>query len=159
MTPTVATENLQGYFRELFHNRPDAIWQSDNTWAYDQYRIDHGLAPDAELNSSVKNALAGLKTNLRKNQREEPAEPRQTAQDGSTPQAPARSLGTQKTENGDDEPGLSAELLTDLEDSLLEACYLARELKLDETTQEIVKTSLRRIHRVQKMPKEGAVYE
>lgn len=61
--------NISGYFRQVFEEQPDLLKTKSNDAILAKYREDHGLAPDAELDKSIKNGLANVKSVLRKKKR------------------------------------------------------------------------------------------
>lgn len=54
------------YFRNLFTENPELLEQKSNLAILARYRQDHNLPEDSELERSVRNNLANIKSNMRK---------------------------------------------------------------------------------------------
>src|SRR5438132_204572 len=61
--------SVAGYFREVFAAQPEWLKEKSNDPILAKYRIDHGLAADAQVEKRVKANLANLKSVLRKKSR------------------------------------------------------------------------------------------
>src|SRR3712207_5174902 len=64
-----AGNSSYSYFRTLFEQNPEWLNSKSNDLIIARYRTDHGLADDAEIEKSVKNNLANLKSVMRKKSR------------------------------------------------------------------------------------------
>jgi hypothetical protein len=61
-----AGASISSYFRELFTAHPQLLAEKSNDAIVDRYRKDHGLAEDIELEATVKNNMANMKSVMRK---------------------------------------------------------------------------------------------
>lgn len=58
------------YFGKLFEEHPEWLDERSNDLILARYREDHGLAPDAPIDKTVKNNLANIKSVRRKMRRD-----------------------------------------------------------------------------------------
>ena len=58
-------ESVSGYFRKVFEERPEWLIEKSNDAILARYRVDHQLAPDAELAKNIRQSLSNLKSILR----------------------------------------------------------------------------------------------
>jgi hypothetical protein len=58
--------NKSAYFRNVFGEKPQWLNQKSNNELLARYRADHNLPNDADVGSSVKQAMANVKSLLRK---------------------------------------------------------------------------------------------
>jgi hypothetical protein len=63
-------ENLTGYFRGVFQERPQWLREKSNDLVLARYREDHGLPSAKPIPVSVRNNLANIKSKMRKEARE-----------------------------------------------------------------------------------------
>src|SRR4051794_39530689 len=63
-------ESISGYFRPLFAEHPEWLHGTSNDAILAKYREDHGMALDAPVDKNIKQNLANLKSNLRKQGRQ-----------------------------------------------------------------------------------------
>jgi hypothetical protein len=61
--------SVAGYFRGVFKDRPEWLWEKSNDVILARYREDHGMGPNAAVKSNIKANLANLKSVLRKQSR------------------------------------------------------------------------------------------
>jgi hypothetical protein len=64
--------SISSYFRELFTAHPQLLAEKSNDSIVAHYRKDHSLADDAELEATVKNNMANMKSVMRKKLRSGP---------------------------------------------------------------------------------------
>jgi hypothetical protein len=62
--------STSGYFRKVFDERPEWLHQKSNDDVLARYRADHGLSANKEVDRRVRNNLANLKSQMRKEQRD-----------------------------------------------------------------------------------------
>jgi hypothetical protein len=62
-------ESQSGYFRRVFDEHPEWLFEKSNEAILNRYRVDHNIAEGADLARNVRNNLANLKSILRKKQR------------------------------------------------------------------------------------------
>jgi len=60
---------VSGYFRQVFKDHPEWLKEKSNEPILAQYRTDHGMAADADIEKKIKSNLANLKSALRKQSR------------------------------------------------------------------------------------------
>jgi hypothetical protein len=61
--------SVAGYFRGVFKDRPEWLWEKSNDVILARYREDHEMGPNAAVDSKIKANLANLKSVLRKQSR------------------------------------------------------------------------------------------
>ncbi len=61
---------ISSYFRKIFTNHPEWLHQKSNNDVLARYRSDHGLAAGKDVEPRIRNALANLKSQMRKEQRD-----------------------------------------------------------------------------------------
>jgi predicted DNA-binding protein YlxM (UPF0122 family) len=64
--------SISSYFRDLFTAHPELLAEKSNEAIVSHYRKDHDLADDAELEATVRNNMANMKSVMRKKLREAP---------------------------------------------------------------------------------------
>ena len=62
-------ESQSGYFRRIFNEHPEWLFEKSNSAVLDRYRADHNIPAGHELAKNVRNNLANLKSVLRKKSR------------------------------------------------------------------------------------------
>jgi hypothetical protein len=63
-------ESQSGYFRRIFQEHPEWLFEKSNDAVLARYRADHSVPDGQELPRNVRNNLANLKSVLRKKERE-----------------------------------------------------------------------------------------
>jgi hypothetical protein len=61
--------SIAGYFRGVFNDRPEWLWEKSNDAILARYREEHGMGPNATVEPKIKANLANLKSVLRKQAR------------------------------------------------------------------------------------------
>jgi hypothetical protein len=64
---------MSAYFRDVFGEMPQWLNQKSNNELLARYRADHNLADDADVGGAVKQAMANVKSRLRKGGKGTPA--------------------------------------------------------------------------------------
>lgn len=62
-------ESQSGYFRRIFQEHPEWLFEKSNSAVLDRYRADHNIPASQDLAKNVRNNLANLKSVLRKKSR------------------------------------------------------------------------------------------
>src|SRR6516165_3526402 len=63
-------ESQSGYFRRIFQEHPEWLFEKSNDAILARYRADHNVPDGQELPRNVRNNLANLKSVLRRQERE-----------------------------------------------------------------------------------------
>jgi hypothetical protein len=63
-------ENMSGYFRQVFKEKPEWLEQTSNDVVLARYRSDHGMSAKADVGKSVKGTMANIKSVLRREARQ-----------------------------------------------------------------------------------------
>jgi len=62
-------ESQSGYFRRIFQEHPEWLFEKSNQAVLNRYRADHNIPDGVDLARNVRNNLANLKSNMRKESR------------------------------------------------------------------------------------------
>jgi hypothetical protein len=63
-------KSVSSYFRKIFTERPEWLEQKSNNDVLARYRADHKIGADKDVDQKIKNNLANLKSQMRKELRE-----------------------------------------------------------------------------------------
>jgi hypothetical protein len=63
-------ESQSGYFRRIFNEHPEWLFEKSNNAILARYRADHNIPETQDVAKNIRNNLANLKSNLRKKERQ-----------------------------------------------------------------------------------------